>query len=100
MFVSMRMPVELVAAVDERAASEGRSRSAVLRRLAEEEFDWERSRRGKTSLQVAVKQQPAPEPAKVGPEVERESLCKKEGHSGFWRSDGYWCISCRHLYRD
>jgi hypothetical protein len=27
-------------------------------------------------------------------------LCKKEGHSGFWRSDGYWCSKCSKLYRE
>ena len=27
-------------------------------------------------------------------------LCKKEGHGGFWRSDGYWCAKCGKLYRE
>ena len=26
--------------------------------------------------------------------------CKKEGHGGFWRSDGYWCAKCGKLYRE
>ena len=25
--------------------------------------------------------------------------CKKEGHRGFQRSDGYWCITCAKMFR-
>jgi hypothetical protein len=82
MFVSMRMPVELVAAVDERAAAEGRSRSAVLRRLAEEEFGWEKQLRGKNNLQVTVKQQPAPEPQRVVKTALPKPEAQEERRSG------------------
>jgi hypothetical protein len=118
MFVSMRLREELVAALNERAEAEGRNRSGMIRWAIEvylgKSGEQEKPRRGTTNLQVAVKRQPAQEPQRaILPESspkpvtefdrmrERdEPVCKKEGHTGFWRSDGYWCVSCRHLYRD
>ncbi|OYV38945.1 MAG: hypothetical protein B7Z80_08700 [Rhodospirillales bacterium 20-64-7] len=43
--------------------------------------------------------QKEPEPVKVEPVKERKPACTKPGHEGFWRSDGYWCMTCVKLYR-
>jgi hypothetical protein len=67
MLIGIRIWPELVALVDEQAETEGRTRSAVIRRLVAERLGWEKPRRGKTNLQVApVRPQPV-KPATVKP---------------------------------
>jgi hypothetical protein len=46
---------------------------------------------------------PASEPgARIATWTERASSpatkCTQTGHTGFYRSDGYWCATCRKMY--
>jgi hypothetical protein len=71
MRITVRLPEELMAAVDERAETEDRSRSAAIRRVLEKEFGLEKAGRRKGNLSVTVQPvrstvaKPAPEPGLV-----------------------------------
>jgi plasmid stability protein len=98
------VPDELMRTVKATAASEGLTLRAFVLNVLErgvKRGGWTTAPEGrrdvKANLPVILSAKGQAEPEEE--EERREPLCRKPGHTGLWRQDGYWCGNCGRLYR-
>ena len=93
--ISIRLPKWLVEELREQAKAEDRSLAWMIGyRCAQLSGDGARQTQQSAAVDHPQRIEPTLQVSNPAPPTK----CTQTGHAGFYRSDGYWCATCRKMF--